>query len=530
MGNVWVHLRRERLLATVGLIAAVGAGLAAAPAQAARSCEEPGRSWSRASAADVGMDAAKLRDAVDYGTSQASSAVRVFRHGCLVAEDRLAPATRDTQFESWSLAKSITALVFGRAMTLGLISPDDPIGSLLPEADGPHGAITARDLLTMTGGLRWNGLRDYDIFMPDRLRDALTVDVVRPPGTFYEYSQSGPALLAEAVSRAVGEDFQTFAQRELFGPLGIEAGSWMWRRDAAGHTQGFFGLNMNADDFGRLGELMRRKGVWRGKRLLSQRVVREAVSPTATNGCYGWMIWVNAAVPCVSPRVSERPVSDERSFPGLPSDMYYYAGLFGQLVAVFPSQGVIVVRTGQEAGPDLAGGGGYQAELYGRVLGAITDEEVPEPAPPAPAGSVDRGDVDRGFQTSVFEPGEFTQPFTSPPLPPAGPERARAARLRLAHGAASRTGRVSVRMTCPARSPGRDARACTGTATLQRARRALSYTLAAGETRVLRFSLTSAGRRSLRRAGRLTLEARAVNRDAAGGTPAGVPVSVRRPR
>jgi CubicO group peptidase (beta-lactamase class C family) len=68
------------------------------------------------------------------------------------------------------MAKSVTSLMSGRAMTLGLISPDDPVGALLPEADGPHGAITMRDLLTMTSGLRWNGLRDYNIATPPPAR------------------------------------------------------------------------------------------------------------------------------------------------------------------------------------------------------------------------------------------------------------------------------------------------------------------------------------------------------------------------
>ena len=68
----------------------------------------------------------------------------------------------------------------------------------------------------MTSGLRWNGLRDYNIFtMPDRVRDALTLEVVKPPGTYFEYAQSPVSLLAEIVGRAAGEDVHGFAQREL---------------------------------------------------------------------------------------------------------------------------------------------------------------------------------------------------------------------------------------------------------------------------------------------------------------------------
>src|SRR3712207_4496019 len=191
----------------------VAFALLPATAQAATACPEPVEDWQRMTPQEAGMDAAKLQDALDYATTQASFAVRVYRRGCLVGEDRLAPQNRTQTYESWSLAKSVTSMVFGRAMTLGLISPDDVVGSLVPEADGPHGQITMRDLLTMTSGLRWNGFRDYNIFtMPDRVRDALTLDIVKPRGTYYEYAQSAVSLLAEAVERAAGEDFERFAQ------------------------------------------------------------------------------------------------------------------------------------------------------------------------------------------------------------------------------------------------------------------------------------------------------------------------------
>ena len=244
----------------MGVVAVLVALLiCAVPAQAAKKCGEPGSRWQRATPSQAGMDAAKVRAAVNYGTVNAGFAVRVYRHGCLVAEDSVNPEGRG-RFESWSLAKSVTAMVFGRAMTQELISRHDRIGGLITEADRPHGAVSIEQLLRMTSGLQWNGLRDYNIFMRDRLRDGLTVPFDKTPGTYFEYSQSGPALAAESVQRAVGEDFQSYAQRELFGPLGIARNNWFWRRDQVGHTQGFFGLNMSADDFGRLGDLLRRDG------------------------------------------------------------------------------------------------------------------------------------------------------------------------------------------------------------------------------------------------------------------------------
>ena len=273
-------MRRATLTIAAGLACAA---FAATPAHAATSrCPEPGTDWKRQSPAAAGMDGAKLQDAMDYGTSNLGFAVRIYRRGCLVAEDRAAPVRRDEKFESYSMAKSVTALMFGRAMQLGLIDPEDPVGSLVPEAGKEHGRISMRDLLTMTSGLRWNGFRDYNIFtMPDRVRDALTLDVVHKRGTYYEYAQSPVALLAEAIGRSAGMDAGKFAQDEVMTPLGIKEGSWTWTRDRAGHIMGFYGVNMRADDFGRLGELLRRGGTWRGKRLLDPYFMQRGDQPHA---------------------------------------------------------------------------------------------------------------------------------------------------------------------------------------------------------------------------------------------------------
>lgn len=472
------------------------------------------------------MDAAKLQAAIDRaGGPNLSLAVRVFRHGCLVGEDRAAAASEQPTYESWSMAKSVVSLIFGRAMTLGLILPDDPVGSLLPVADRAHGAVTMRDLLTMSSGVEWNPYRDYNIFsMPDRVHDWLTLRMVHPPGTYFEYAQSAVAVLAEAIGRAVGEDIQEFAQRELLDPLGIPKGSWFWERDRAGRVQGFTGVNMRPTAFARLGELLRRGGVFNGRRLLSRRYLREAIAPSATNGCYGWLIWVNAGRPCIGPTVTDRPYADSREYPDLPADLYRFAGLFGQIVAIFPSQDVEVVRLGEDAGVVLSGGSSWEHDLYTGVLGSITDEPVGRPGDASPAPRAAKADKDYGFQTAIADPARYQQGAVQDPLPAAGPERMRALRLRLAHPRPSRAGVVTVRATCPAQAP----RACAGRAALSRAAAPVAFDLPRGATRILRFRLTAASRRALRRAGSLALDLAATTVDAGGGTLAALTVNVRR--
>jgi CubicO group peptidase (beta-lactamase class C family) len=503
----------------VGIGAALCAATFGAPAaHAAKECAEPGSEWQRATPAEAGMDAAKLQGALDYGSTQASFAVRVYRHGCLVGEDRFAPVNRTQRYESYSMAKSVTSLLFGRAMTLGLISPADPVGALVPEADGPHGTISMLDLLTMTSGLEWNGFRDYNVFtMQDRVRDALTLRIAHPAGRYYEYAQSAVALLAEATARAVGEDPVAFFQRELLDDLGIPADAWEWKRDPAGHILGFMGVNMRPDDFGRLGDLMRRGGVWRGRRLLSEEYVREAVTPSRTNGCYAWLIWVNAGKPCIGVTIQDRPVTDTRDMPDMPADMYRFSGLFGQLVTVFPTQDIVVVRTGQDpALVNFGGGTGWEQQLYERVLGSVTDQTI-EKAGDAPDTSpgAERTNADYGFQTALFQPDRYHQGTFPDPLPPAGPRRARAPRLDLARAKAGRRGQVQLRLSCPPRG---GTGVCEGRARLDGARKRIAYSLQPGSTRALRFTLSARRMKQLRADGKLTLGAVALNRADGGST------------
>lgn len=498
-----------------GLLIGLALLLAPTSAGAARHCTEPlAGDWQRATPAEAGMDAAKLQDAIDYGSSELGLAVRVFRYGCLVGEDRLADVNRNQTFESWSMAKSVTSLLFGRAMTKGDISPDDRVGALIPEADQAHGQIRMRDVLTMSTGLHWNGLRDYNIFTQrDRVRDALTLGIDHPPGTFFEYAQSAVALVPKAVEGATGVDPQVYLQRNLLDKIGIEAASWDWERDEAGNIEAFWGARMTVEDFGRLGELLRRDGVWRGERLLSRSYVRQATSPSTTNGCYGWLIWVNSAKPCIGPRITARDVVDEYGYPGTPRDGFVFSGLFGQLVAVFPSQGIVIVRTGQDDNASAAGQTNWQIELFRRVLGAIVDEPVnfPDDGP----GETIEGS-DSGFQNAIFDPGQYSQGAIPEPLPPAGPPRARAALIE-SGGRGVRGKRAFVRVICPPSTPGAVS-GCRGRLAAKGAK-SRRYEIAASESKRIGLSLKRKQLRRLERRGRTRLVVRAHNQDSAGGTP-----------
>lgn len=496
--------RLRRLGARAALpLATLAVALPASPALAARTCAAPeqGREWSLAAAPEVGLDAALVQQALDAASADGRAALAVYRHGCLIATDSGGASTREQRYESWSVAKTVVSLAAGRAMTLGLLSPDDRVGGLIPEADAAHGKITLRQLLEMASGLHWNFVRDYAAGRAvNRVDDALTLPLDHKPGSHFEYAQSAVALTAEMIERAARTDFQQFVQRELFGPIGIASGSWSWTRDAHGNTLGYMGLQLLPRDYARLGQLMLDRGVWRGRRLLADAYVTAATRPSAANHGYGWFWWVNGGDRFIGPTVEARTVVNGPFVSSAPADMFSAVGFGDQLIMVIPSLDLVLTRSAPRSTDsgdrDPTGSAQLRHELVRSLMRAVDGHPVPDPGPFRQ--DIISSDTSVGIRPSLTEREHIAASRQTPPLPPAGPALARAVRIgrsflhvepmtvRVGDGGAPR-----IALTCP--PAGR--RNCTGTASLTRGSRRVAkqirFDIRRGKQARLPLALTS---------------------------------------
>ena len=300
------------------LVAAALLPLVAAvrPAEAAPRLRLPGPDVvARRRRASLRLDADKLQSALDFATQHTSATVLVLRHGCLAGASRLDALTSKVPLDGWSMTKSVTALLVGRAVTLGKLDIDRPIARLFPEADRAHGRLTPRHLLTMSSGLHLNWLRDLNPAMPDRVRDALSLASDHAPGTWWAYQQSPVTLLAEVVRRAVeADDLHAWANAQLFTPIGIARDQWFWQRDRAGtHRR----LGAPVDDVTRL-------GAPRVPRPARRRAGTGGASSRATtcarcgrrrraNHAYGFLTWLNGRDSYVMPGTNGRDEGRARS-------------------------------------------------------------------------------------------------------------------------------------------------------------------------------------------------------------------------
>ncbi|MGH2794323.1 MAG: serine hydrolase domain-containing protein [Actinomycetota bacterium] len=358
---------------------------------AASGCNGPGDTWFKTSAENVGMDTRKLATAMDWATQHASFSTLVVRHGCIAGWTRLDRTTSEVALDGWSMTKSVTSMIVGRAVTMGLFDVNAPIRTYVPEADAAHGKLTARDLLTMSSGLHHNWFRDPPFageVMPDQVRDALSLPFDAKPGTTWAYQQTPVTLLLHLVERAVDTDIQAWAQENLFGPIGIEPGTWSWERDRAGNTEGWAHLHMRPTDWARLGYLMLHEGSWNGRQLISQAYHKRATTRTPLNKAYGHLLWLNSAG-AVWPDVYGRDIGERGPWPGAPADTYAMVGMQNQRVWIIPSLDMVIVRMGLpgEVDPDTRNSvwqsqpGMIDHEIPRQVVQAVTDVRFPDPGP-----------------------------------------------------------------------------------------------------------------------------------------------------
>ncbi|MCA9683161.1 MAG: beta-lactamase family protein, partial [Myxococcales bacterium] len=143
----------------------------------------------------------------------------------------------DTVFRIGSITKTFTATAMLQLRDAGVVDLDAPVATVVPAFEGlryPFAearAIRFADLLTHSSGLPRLGRVTY--WEPDapptaaELRASLeAIALVRAPGSDYEYSNLGFALLGLALAELTGVPAREQINRRILTPLGMEATVW----------------------------------------------------------------------------------------------------------------------------------------------------------------------------------------------------------------------------------------------------------------------------------------------------------------
>jgi CubicO group peptidase (beta-lactamase class C family) len=297
----------------------------------------------------------KALDAAFADPAALTQAFLVVYKGRIIGERYAAGVNKDTQLESWSMGKSITATLFALLVKDGTYKIDEPAPVPAWRASGdPRGAIRNRDLLQMSAGLKFVGnqepgagpattvLDHYYIYTGgiDAFEYSITRPIEFPAGTDGRYRNCDPLTIGYLIKRAVqakGEEYLTWPQRMLFDRIGI-------RRQVL-EADPFGNFLLTGYDYGtarnwaRLGLLYLNDGVWQGNRILPAGWTKfvSSLAPAWKTPVYGGFFWING----------------DGAW-NLPKNTYLAAGAGGQNTWIVPGEDLVIVRMGHMRGQSAA--------------------------------------------------------------------------------------------------------------------------------------------------------------------------------
>jgi CubicO group peptidase (beta-lactamase class C family) len=283
----------------------------------------------------------------EYLERQRATGLLVLKDGRIVAEHYRYGRKDDARFLSFSMAKSVTALLVGVAQARGHIaSLDDPAESYARELAGtPYGATSIRHLLRMASGLTFSERYDGqdDIARMSRAFAVAgdgTLSVLRSitdrherAGEKFVYASAETDVLGRVVRGATGRTVAELTQEWLWQPMGAEHEAF-WRISRDGREAFSGGFNASLRDWGRLGLLLAQDGVLEGRQVVPREYLLDATDPARQPPAfrpnratpffgYGYQFWLLPG--------------RERSFA--------LQGVHGQAVYVQPASGIVLVVT-----------------------------------------------------------------------------------------------------------------------------------------------------------------------------------------
>lgn len=347
----------------------------------------PGQDWKQVEPAAVGMDASKLQAAVRYAQANEFPAPRnlrvmnteryqnepnyrilgpmknrsgptglIIRKGYIVASW----GEPDRVDMTFSVTKSYLSTVAGVAYDDGLL-PD--LRARVDEVvwdgtfAGEHNArITWDHLLNQSSDWRGTlfGLDDWMDRPPEGLNiEELRAQPLHEPGAFFKYNDVRVNVAAYALLQLLRKPLPVVLKERIMDPIGA-SDRWRWYGletsrveidgqmmvsvSGGGHFGG--GMFVSAYDQARFGLLFLRDGVWNGKRLLSQRWIDLATTPSPAKPNYGYMWWLN---------------NGPTAWPELPKDLFFADGVGGNYIVVDRAHDLLIITRWMDEDRDKLG-------------------------------------------------------------------------------------------------------------------------------------------------------------------------------
>ena len=283
----------------------------------------------------------------EYLERQRVTGLLIMKNGEILTERYRYGRQEDMRFLSFSMAKSVTAMLVGVAQGQGLIDLDAPAERYLKALEGSlYGQTTVRQLLRMSSGVKftevYNGQDDVSRLSaslqstsPEAVLAYLRTlnERVAEPGSKFAYASAETEVLGRVLRAVTGKTLGRLTEEWLWRPLGAEHGAF-WCTAGDGQPAAYFCFNASLRDWARLGLMLAQDGRVGDTQVVPRDFLLDGTDPargpashaplraTPFNG-YGYQFWL-------------QPYK-ERTF--------VMQGIHGQAVFVQPATGIVMVHT-----------------------------------------------------------------------------------------------------------------------------------------------------------------------------------------
>lgn len=273
--------------------------------------------------ADQEIDYNKIEKLISFcDTTTEATEVLIFHKGKQVTH------WKDTNCDSLymntaSMVKSWTGLVVGILIDKNIIdSISAPVSKYLPDwKAGVENKITIKHLLTMTAGIKRRSGAQGILAEDDMYSYLINFEPDTLPGIQFGYSNESVQLLGMVIESATGMKANDVFRKYLFEPMQMDSSKLV--KDAAGNDIVFGGARTTISNAAKVGQLMMQKGKYNGNQIVSEKWVKESVSPGKLAPFYGYLWWIDNASP---------------------NHNYAATGDGGQLTIIYPDLELIFLR------------------------------------------------------------------------------------------------------------------------------------------------------------------------------------------
>lgn len=281
-----------------------------------------------------------------YFDRQKVTSLQILKDGKLLLEKYQYGRNQESRFLSYSMAKSVTALLIGIAADKRFIqSLDDPAEKYSSTLKGTsYGATSIRDLLRMASGIEFVENYSGNDDMAKLSRSVVTGSPSTAElfknfyrrtlaGQRFNYSSLETMALGYLLKDLTGKTITELTKEWIWNPIGAEDESY-WLLSKEGMEGVYCCFAASPRDWAKVGLLFAQNGKVNGNQIVASQFLIEATSPdtltpslkngiTNTFAGYGYQIWL------------------------LPGEgrQFYLRGIHGQSIFVQAETGLVMVHT-----------------------------------------------------------------------------------------------------------------------------------------------------------------------------------------